>query len=286
MEELVEESNNKVSQDESLTYPKNVKSNLAHERKNVLSGKGEKFSQLTPARSAFTVFIFSRNVWGERRSWKQQRKVQTFLKKDGKNCGKKIQKHKTQHKKTQSFSFLWHYLHTQDDIKICKLHPVIRSKFAALTFHRSQTSSVSLQKLWKIEKNRKKSFFMTLPRLHQTELFLFNLNSLVRPPTHRLSHPLNSHPIYWLMLIFYVLLKHRKVVPMNNKKQTNFYFRYIYLFVSGGQKESQFHFRRTFATSSHLPQSLCIKIDPPTTPEKQEKTENFSSYWIPSSTQQ
>lgn len=126
----------------------------------------------------------------------------------------------------------------------------------------------------KIEKNRNKKFFMTLPRLHQTELFLFNLNSLVRSPTHRLSHPLNSHPIYRLMLIFYVLLKHRKVVPMNNKKQANFYFRYIYLFVSGGQRKVNFIFGELLRLRLIFPSRCVLKsiLRPPLKNKNKPKT--------------
>lgn len=216
-------------------------------------------------------YLFLVGMFEEREEVESSReKCRLFSKKDGKNCGKKIQKHKTQHKKTQSFSFLWHYLHTQDDIKICKLHPIIRSKFAVLTFHRSQTSSVSLQKLWKNRKESKKKFFYDPPEAapnwtfsFQFEFFGSTTDTSPLPPTQFASNLLtHAH-----LLCFIETSKSRP----HEQQEADELLLSIYLFICERRpKESQFHFRRTFATSSHLSQSLCIKIDPPTTPEKQK----------------
>lgn len=209
--------------------------------KNVLSGKRENFSLLLP-------YLFLVGMFEEREEVESSsEKCRLFSKKIAKIVERKFKSIRLSTRKHKVFlSFDIIYTHTgwrADDIKFCKLHPIIRSKFAALTFHRSQASIVSLRKLWKNRKESKKKSFLWLTRGCTKLNFFFSIWILWLDHRHIApSRPLNSHPIYRLMLIFYVLLKHRKVASMNNKKQTNFYFRYIYLFVSGDPKKVNFIF--------------------------------------------
>lgn len=175
------------------------------------------------------------------------------------------------------------FTHTQcgwreDDIKICKLHPIIRSKFSALTFHRSQASSVSLQKLWKNRKESKRSFYDP-PEAAPDWTFSFqfkffgSITDTSPPPAHSIRlqfiDSCSSFMLYWNI---------EKSSPWTTKSSRSFTFDILlYLFVSGGPRKVNLIFGELLRRRLNLSHRCVLKsiLRPPLKTRINRKPKTF-----------